>query len=179
MKMTMRYLFYRYDYKVVSQFPEEVSINKKFKAVLWNPTILKIVPSGIALLPFGVWWIMHHFHLFANQNYGLYLIYDGHNLIHRSVIMSRYFRFPFMGREDLQIGDTWTMPEYRGKGLACSAIQKIVKLNQKPGCRFWYVVEEENIASINVVEKSGFSLIGEGIRIKNEVQRLQNRLSSP
>ena len=149
-----------------SQFPAEVSIDKRFNAVLWNPTTLEIVPNGVALLPFVVWWVMHHLHLFANQDYGLYLIYDGHNLIHRSVITPRYFRFPFMTREDLQIGDTWTMPEYRGKGLASFAIQKLVELHKKQDRRFWYVVEEDNNPSIRAAEKAGFKKVGVGYRGK-------------
>lgn len=166
MKTTMRHFFYRYDYLIGNQFPEKVSIDKRLNAVLWNPTTLEIVPTGVALLPFGVWWIMHHLHLFVNQDYCLYLIYSGDNLVHRSVITPRYFRFPFMGKEDLQIGDTWTMPEYRGKGLASFAIQKIVELYKKPGRRFWYVVEEDNIPSIKAVEKAGFVKYGAGVRKK-------------
>jgi len=162
----MRYFFYKSDCVIVGQTPEEVSIDKRFNAVLWNPTILEIVPNGVALLPFGVWWVMHHLHLFVNQDYGLYLIYAGDDLIHRSVITPRYFRFPFMGKEDVQIGDTWTMPEYRGKGLASFGIQKIVELYRKPGRSFWYVVEENNIPSIKTVEKAGFAKYGVGIRKK-------------
>ena len=162
----MRYFFYRYDCVIGNQFPEKVSIDKRFNAILWNPITLEIVPKGVALLPFGVWWAMHKLHLFVNQNYGLYLIYDGHNLIHRSVITPRYFRFPFMGKEELQIGDTWTMPEYRGGGLASFAIQKIVELHKKPGRRFWYVVEEDNNPSIRVAEKAGFKKVGAGYRGK-------------
>ena len=71
-----------------------------------------------------------------------------------------------MGKEDLQIGDTWTMPEYRGKGLASFAIQKIVELHKKPGRRFWYVVGENNIPSIRAVEKAGFVKYGVGVRKK-------------
>jgi len=66
----------------------------------------------------------------------------------------------------LQIGDTWTMPEYRGKGLATFAIRKILEKFQKSGRCFWYVVEENNLPSIRVIEKSGFLLKGKGIRTK-------------
>lgn len=151
---------------VKSQFPEEVSIDKRFKAVLWNPAKFEIVPKRVALLPFGVWWVMHYLHLFSNQDYGLYLIYDGNNLIHRSVITPRYIRFPFMTREDLQIGDTWTMSDYRRNGLAHFAIQRIFELYKKNNRRFWYVVEEDNKPSIRVAEKAGFKIDGAGYRRK-------------
>jgi RimJ/RimL family protein N-acetyltransferase len=109
---------------------------------------------------------MHNLYVFSNKDYGLYLIFDGGRLIHRSVIMPRYFRFPFMGKEDLQIGDTWTIPEYRGEGLATFAIQNTIESLKKPNRKFWYVVEETNRPSIRAIEKNGFVKFGTGVRKK-------------
>jgi RimJ/RimL family protein N-acetyltransferase len=161
----MKSLFYRFDFDDNNQV-KNVLIDAKFSLVLWKPSVSEIVPAGVAWLPFAVWWVMHYLHIFANRDYSLFLIYDSKTIVHRSVITPRYFRFPFMAREDLQIGDTWTMPEYRGKGLATFAIQKIVELHKKPGRRFWYVVEEDNIPSIRAVEKTGFVKYGVGARRK-------------
>ncbi len=161
----MKHVFYSFDADNNNQV-KNVLIDAKYSPVLWKPSVLKIVPTGVARLQFAVWWAMHNFRIFTNKDYGLYLIYDDHNLIHRSLITPRYFRFPFMTREDLQIGDTWTMPEYRGKCLASFAIQKIVELYKKPGRMFWYVVEEDNIPSIRAVEKAGFVKYGLGTRRK-------------
>lgn len=166
MKAATRNLFYRYDYGVGSQYSEEVSIKNKFETILWKPSMLEIIPKGVALFPFAVWWVMHYLHIFANRDYGLYLVYDRDNLIHRSVISPGYFRFPFMAKIDLQIGDTWTKSEYRGKGLAVIAVTQIIQLLRKPGRRFWYLTEESNQASIRVIEKVGFEKVGEGSRTK-------------
>jgi len=163
----MKYLFYRLDSIISSKNQEKKPLlDKRFNAMLWKPTSLEIIPKGIPLLPFGVWWIMHHLHIFTNRDYSLYLIYDGYNLIHRSVITPRYFRFPFMDKDDLQIGDTWTSTAYRGKGLATFAIQMACQLHVKPGRRFWYLVEETNLPSIRAVEKTGFKKVGIGFRKK-------------
>ena len=164
-RKALEHLFYKFDSSDGSQL-KNVVIDANFFPVLWKPTASKILPAGVSWLPFAVWWAMHNFHIFANRDYSLYLIYDRNNLVHRSVITPRYFRFPFMAREDLQIGDTWTMPEYRGKGLASFAIQKIVESHKKPGRRFWYVVEENNSPSIRVIEKMGFLKYGVGTRRK-------------
>ena len=69
-----------------------------------------------------------------------------------------------MGKDDLQIGDTWTAEEHQRKGIASFAIKKILELKKKPGRRFWYVTEEDNLASIRAVEKAGFAQIGKGER---------------
>ena len=71
-----------------------------------------------------------------------------------------------MAKNDLQIGDTWTLPEYRGQGLASLAVGAIVGACRRPGRAFWYVVDQNNLASIRAIEKSGFVKIGEGIRTK-------------
>jgi len=67
---------------------------------------------------------------------------------------------------DLQISDTWTRPEYRGRGLATLAIEKIVASHHQQGGMLWYVVEEHNAPSIRAVEKTGFKKVGWGLRRK-------------
>jgi len=163
----MQYLFYCFEGQYKSY---ERSLYENYTFFLWKPTFSQLMPPKIPFIPFAVWWGMHYSHIFANKNYSLFVIYDGNTLIHRSGIFPRYFRFPFMDKGDLQIGDTWTAPEYQGKGLATFAVEQIVKLFT-PGRKLWYVVEEINIPSIRVVEKVGFVRKGQGEKV--------NRLGIP
>ena len=141
-------------------------IDKRYFSVLWRPSVGSVVPRGVPILPFAVWWLMHHLRLFANRDYALFAVYDGETIIHRSCVFPRYFRFPFMSREDLQIGDTWTAEEHRGDGIACFALQQITHRLQLPARRFWYVTSHNNHASIRVAEKVGLRKVGEGRRTK-------------
>ena len=109
---------------------------------------------------------MHHLRMFANGDYGLLVVYDAGRIVHRSGLFPRYARFPFMTREDLQIGDVWTDPDHRSHGLASFALQELVRAKAGPGRRIWYVVELGNAASIRTVEKAGFTLVGQGARTK-------------
>jgi RimJ/RimL family protein N-acetyltransferase len=92
------------------------------------------------------------------------VIYDGERLAHRSGIFPRYPRFPFMGPDDLQIGDTWTHPDYRGRGLATLAIHETVRRLGRPGRAFWYIVEPANVASVRTIERAGFARVAESVR---------------
>jgi RimJ/RimL family protein N-acetyltransferase len=132
---------------------------------VWRPSLLEMKPNGLPMYPFIVWWVFHQFGIFSNKNYHIYLIYanDG-SLIHRSCVFPKYFRFPFMINEDLQIGDTYTEEGYRGRGLAKIVLQNIVSNHEKFNGRLWYVVEDDNLPSIKVVEKSGFERYGVGER---------------
>ncbi len=134
------------------------------RVVFWQPSATELVPPGLGGAVFKVWWVFHQLRVFANRSYALLLIYDGERLVHRSGVYPRYFRFPFMGDRDLQIGDTWTDPEYRGRGLAQAAIVRIARVMAEPGRSLWYLAEIENEASVRVIQRLGFTFVGRGER---------------
>ena len=70
-----------------------------------------------------------------------------------------------MGPADVQIGDTWTDPSARRRGYATAAIGVALTLPVRRDGHAWYVVEENNRASIRAVEKAGFALFGRGARL--------------
>lgn len=134
-------------------------------SMLWRPKGLQIVPKGVCLWPSVMWWLFHRLHIFHNTDYSMMLIYRDRRLVHRSVIFPRFFRFPFMQPDDLQIGDTWTSPEHRGKGLAKFALATVVRTLRRPIRGFWYIVHEKNIPSIRVVESVGFRKVARGRKV--------------
>jgi RimJ/RimL family protein N-acetyltransferase len=160
----MTCLFYLGRCETVGQ--ESTQLGADYHLELWWPSLHSPVPPDRQGNAFVVWAVMHYSHFFANRDYGVLLIHHQGHLVHRSVIFPRYFRFPFMAKEDLQIGDTWTASEYRGKGLATLAVTQVIQRLRKPGRRFWYVTEVSNLASIRVIEKAGFVKVGEGSRTK-------------
>ncbi len=141
-----------------------LTLGNQYTYTIWHPSPGKVVPHGVPLFPFGVWWLMHYLHLFRNRDYGIFVVYNGDRVVHRSGIFPGYFRFPFMRENDLQIGDVWTDPEHRGKGMAASAVQQILQECRKPGRRFWYITEESNLFSVRIVQRAGFTKVGKGRR---------------
>lgn len=133
---------------------------------MWRPSMRSITPKGLLRPYFVAWWFFHQFRVFANRDYCIFVAYNKEILVHYSPAFPKYFRFPFMSPDDLQIGSTWTAPEYRRKGLATFAIQKIIESEKKRGRRFWYICKTTNIPSIRVVEKTGFIKAGVGHRFK-------------
>jgi len=132
------------------------------REVFWRPHGVSVFPPGGFSLRFLIWWAFHHLGVFYNRDYAVFLMFDGPRLVHRSCIFPGFFRFPFMGPEDLQVGDTWTHPDLRGKGLATHALRAITGGKGGTGRNFWYVVEASNQASIRAVEKAGFERVGMG-----------------
>ena len=140
------------------------SIDDRYSCEFWRPSLNHIAPQGVSNKFLAVWWLLHWLRLFANRDYCLFLIRDGKSLVHVCSVFPRYFRFPFMGKDDLAYG-MWTHKEHRGKSIAPFAIQEVMRMLKRPGRRFWHVTEEGNVSSIRVAEKAGFVKVGEGRRI--------------
>lgn len=160
----MKHLFFCFDSGQSVRKP--LQLDARYSTEIWRPSLRRLVPRGMSFLPYGAWWFMHYLRLQDNQDYGIFVVYEGERLLHYSGIFPGYFRFPFMARDDLQIGDTWTHPDHRGRGIAAFAIQKIIELERKPGRRFWYVCSADNVSSIRAVEKAGFGCLGKGVRTR-------------
>lgn len=159
----MNYLFYE-NTGIIRESVANLFNDSSYSISFWKPSLKKIFPWGLSEKRFAFWWLMHQFRFFTNRDYSVLLIHKDNDLIHRSCIFPRYFRYPFMKENDLQIGDTFTDPKYRGKGIATYAILTIIEYFKMNDRKFWYIVEENNKSSIRVIEKAGFKKIGSGIR---------------
>jgi RimJ/RimL family protein N-acetyltransferase len=147
-------------------------LSPDYRADCWRPRWPALKPPVVPAVPFAVWGLFHHLRFFANRDYAIQLITFQGELVHRSCAFPPYFRFPFMARNDIQIGDTWTAEAHRGKGLAVEAMNLIATTLAQPGRTFWYLCDEDNPASARVAVKAGFSLAGRGVRTKRMGLRL-------
>ena len=133
---------------------------------IWRPHAWSVHPEGLPVFPYAVWTGFHHLGLFSNREYGVVVLREGAQVVHSSLVTPRYARFPVMGSKDLQIGATYTVPAWRGRGLARAAIGLVCRAWAGRFERLWYIVGEENAASIRVVEACGFRLAGTGARVR-------------
>ncbi|ATQ41141.1 GNAT family N-acetyltransferase [Caulobacter mirabilis] len=135
-----------------------------FEVSVWKPRRDGLPPRSLPSYPNAVWWLFDKLGLFANPNCGVIMISREGTLAHSSLVTPRYFRFPEMAADDLQIGATWTAPEMRGQGLAKASIGLIHEHWRGAFKRMWYLVEDDNAPSIRVIEACGYSLLGRGVR---------------
>lgn len=142
----------------------ESVLELEFSSTLWRPTRGQLAPRGLSLFPFAVWSGLYYARVLANRDYAILLVRAGAHIVHRSCVFPGYFRFPFMEPDDLQVGDTWTAPSCRGRGLAKYALSEVIRRLGRPKRRFWYLVDSDNLSSIRVAEHVGFRCIGEGRR---------------
>ena len=155
-----QFLYYRIDDS--SRRIPALHKDTTFQLQLWQPSTFEFVPEGLPKIPFAAYWGFHYFRVFKSCNYRFCTIYDNSRLIHYSATFPAFFRFPFMNREDVQIGSIYTDPDYRGQGLAQLGVTHLLHNLSEVQRRIWYVVEATNKTSIRLAERVGFQLVGTG-----------------
>ena len=124
-------------------------------------------PHGVFAAPVNAaWWLADGLRLFARPDLSVYAIHDGPHLLHRLLVTPRWYRFPFMAADDLQLGMLWTEPTRRGQGLARQAIAAAHRDYADSFGAMWYVVDESNAASVRLIESFGYRLYGFGERTR-------------
>ena len=89
---------------------------------IWRPSWRRIVPPTLGP-KFALWWALHTGALFTNRDYAVLIIRRNGRAVHRTCLIPKYFRWPFMKDGDLQISSTWTHPDHRCLGLATYALE--------------------------------------------------------
>jgi RimJ/RimL family protein N-acetyltransferase len=137
----------------------EPELDARYTYRLWRPSWRRLVPPGLPRRRF-VAWLQHYLHIYRNRDYSVLYIMDRQVIVHRSCVLPANFRIPYMQPEDVEILMTFTHEAYRNQGLAQAGLRRVLTLMRKPGRQFWYVVREDNLPSIAVCKKMGFSLVG-------------------
>jgi GNAT superfamily N-acetyltransferase len=112
----------------------------------------------------AIWWLLAKLGLIDGGRFVELTLWIGHRMAQRLIVTPRWWRFPFMGSDDLQIGDVWTAPTWRGQGLGRAATAEAERLAADSANRLWYVTDGANEASVRLAESSGFTPVGAGVR---------------
>lgn len=142
----------------------EPALPEGYRLTVWQPTWSRWTPPASSGVKWLVWALFHHVGIFAARGYSVVQIWHGRELVHRSSVFPKYFRFPFMQRHDLQVGDTWTDQRERGRGLAVAALRHAARMAGASGSRLWYLTTRANAASVRVAERAGLVQVGVGTR---------------
>ncbi len=109
-----------------------------------------------------------YWYLNTRGNCTKYFVMYKNKIIHHSYATNRIFKFPFMMKNDLQIGNCYTDINYRGKGIYQFVIKNIVNeyFTSNPNGDVFMLVKNNNTASISGVLKAGFKKISKIETIK-------------
>lgn len=170
--MPVRYLFFRKDLSELQELDNDISaqvqVNEKYSLIRFKPDWTHITPKGMKnSFGFIMWWLLSLV-IWRQQgkNYEHYIVYAGERLIHYCIVLPKYYRYPFMGDNDIQIGPFWTAEEYRGQGICPFVIHEIVKRYKSRKKYAHIITRENNVESQRSIMKAGFDIYGYGVRTK-------------
>ena len=157
-----RVLFFAIDARPPGALDE--TLPEGYRLTVWHPTWRRWTPPALSGAKWLVWALLHYSGIFPGRRYAVVQIWHGGELVHRSPVFPKYFRFPFMQSHDLQVGDTWTDERERGRGLAVVGLRHAAAMAGAGGSRLWYVTTRANAASVRVAERAGLAQVGVGTR---------------
>ena len=82
-------------------------------------------------------------------------------IIHTSLVVPKCWKFPFLDKDDYEIGPCITNEQYRGNGIYPQILNYIVHSHGNKNTKFYMFVAKDNIPSIHGIEKAGFIRCGE------------------
>jgi len=97
------------------------------------------------------WWLI------SKKSWIIYVREKGSKKIASfSYVLGKSYKFPFMEKGELQIGPSFTYPEFRRKGLFKSSVQFILKKFEADGFEMIGIARPENLSSLNCLYGLGF-----------------------
>ena len=85
-----------------------------------------------------------------------YSLYKGDDLVHCSYVVRGKFKFPFLEKNDIEIGPSWTKEAFRGRGYYPYALSRIIENELHDGGTAYMIVNNENVSSQHGIAKVGF-----------------------
>jgi len=153
----MEYLIYKFDKNKVieNQFLD-------LEATIWKPAVTNFYHTRLPR-KYIFWWFFHYLGIFRNNKLQIRLFFENKNLAHFFCIVPKFYRWPFMSKNDVQITYVITEKGFQGKGLAFKCISSVLA-NFEINGDIWYVTDSVNIASQRLAEKLGFVFQGNGVK---------------
>ena len=126
----------------------------------WVPSLNHPIPSKKPW-KYIIYTVFSLLRIFKNKNYSHYYLLDSESIASSLLTIPAYFQWPFMQSNSVQFTYVMTAEEHRGKGLAWKGIYDAYRDLKNNGIKdFWYVTDNENIASQKLAKKMGFNFVG-------------------
>ncbi len=143
---------YRID-KRQEKEPTGLPFSDDLRMEVYEPSIFRAFPDKSEFIRRKLWLLI------TLGNYKVIYIKKDGIIVHYTYLIPRNFRFPFMGKKDIQIGPSFTYPEYRNLGIYSKVLRLIPSLFGETGTIFWIYTSQKNTTSQRGIEKSGFEFV--------------------
>ena len=133
---------------------------------VWRPAEHGFPPKGARGRDNIAWWLLTRLGVFATDEFTELTVWRGATVVHRLTVSPRWRRVPFIGADDLEIGNIWTLPSARGQKLTHSAIGEAHRLFGDRARRWWWLTDAGNAPSIAIAGRCGYRCVGTGYKTR-------------
>ncbi|MHC1775883.1 MAG: GNAT family N-acetyltransferase [Lentimicrobium sp.] len=124
-----------------------------YKLVVYKPDLFNLGKYDSNMIVNLLWYVIT-----LGRVYILYL-FDNETIVHSCYFTSKTFRFGYMSKNDINLGQATTNPEYRGKGIMTNVLKLIFAYHANKCEYLWGYCDVVNLASQKAIEKAGFKFV--------------------
>lgn len=127
------------------------------KFYLFEPRIMRLFPKSGGMKEMNLKEILLHL-IRLIHGYKVYILTDNNDNVKGSILFSKggSFRYPFASKNDLIDGPSFTVPEYRGQGVAVRIGDAVMNEFESEYNVVYGTIRQDNVPSLKRVKKNGF-----------------------
>lgn len=131
------------------------SVDEKY--YLFKPRLLRLFPKSGDMKKMNLKEILLHL-LRLVHGYKVYILTDDKDTVKGSILFSKggSFRYPFATKNDLIDGPSFTVPDYRGQGVAVRIGDAVMNEFETDYNVVYGTIKQDNVPSLKRVKKNGF-----------------------
>jgi RimJ/RimL family protein N-acetyltransferase len=124
---------------------------------LFTPRLMRLFPKSGDMRKMNLKEILLHL-IRLVHGYKVYILTDDQDNVKGSILFSTggSFRYPFASKKDLIDGPSFTVPEYRGQGVAVRIGDAVMNEFESDYNVVYGTIREDNVPSLKRVKKNGF-----------------------
>ena len=127
------------------------------KYYLFKPRLMRLFPKSGDMKEMNLKEILLHLVRLVH-GYKVYILTDENDQVKGSILFSKggSFRYPFATEKDLIDGPSFTVPEFRGQGVAVRIGDAVMNEFETDYHVVFGTIREDNVPSLKRVKKNGF-----------------------
>lgn len=124
---------------------------------LFKPRIMRLFPKSGDMKRMNFKEILLHL-IRLIHGYKVYILTDDNDNVKGSILFSKggSFRYPFASKKDLIDGPSFTVPDYRGQGVAVRIGDAVMNEFETDYNVVYGTIRQDNLPSLKRVKKNGF-----------------------
>jgi hypothetical protein len=125
-----------------------------YKLIIYKPGLFTLGKYGLNPFINFLWYLI------TKGDIKVLLLFDGNVMVHSFYISPKTYRYSYMGKNDINLAQAMTKPEYQGKGILTNVLKLITSYYAGKSADVWVYCHISNMASQKANVRAGFEFVG-------------------